>query len=214
MPTAADRHIFAVGDIHGCYSKLKQMLARLGWQPGRGDILLFLGDYIDRGPQSYEVVETLTELTDKAPDEVITLLGNHEQMFLDFLGGAAPPQLFANGQGATIQDYCRPNNELPASHLLFYRRLLLSYETDDYIFVHAGLRPGVGLAEQTTDDLLWIRDDFLNSDHDFGKTVVFGHTPLKDPLVAPGRLGLDTGAVFGGPLTAAILPETRFVFVD
>ncbi len=208
------RRIYAVGDIHGCYVKLKNMLTRLEWRPGCGDLLLFLGDYIDRGPQSYEVVDMLAELTDKAPREVITLLGNHEKMFLDFIGGHAFPSLFANGLAATVRDYCRSENELPASHLLFYRGLQLYYETEDYIFVHAGLAPGRSLEEQSAQDMLWIRETFLDSDYDFGKTVVFGHTPFKDPLVAPGRLGLDTGAVYGGPLTAAILPETRFVFVD
>jgi len=208
------QRIFAVGDIHGCYAKFNQMMGRLDWSPQNGDLLLFLGDYIDRGPQSFEVVESLIELKDKWPAQVITLLGNHEQMFLDFVGGLAIPDLFANGLAATVRDYCRPDHELSAAHLTFMRGLLHYYESDDYIFVHAGLAPGVSLAEQSLQDLLWIREPFLNSDYDFGKTVVFGHTPFKKPHQAPGRLGLDTGAVFGGPLSAVLLPEMRFVFSD
>lgn len=209
-----DRRFFVVGDIHGTYTKLKDMLAKLDWRPGSGDKLIFLGDYIDRGPKSYEVVETVAELTDRYQHEVIALKGNHESMFLDFITGQCEPQLFANGLAATVRDYARPENEFSASHLRFYRNLPLSYETDHYIFVHAGLAPGLPLKDQSPHDLLWVRDEFLLSDYDFGKTIVFGHTPFKEPFVAPGRIGLDTGAVFGGPLTAVVLPEMRFVFVE
>lgn len=208
------RRIFAVGDIHGCSQKLKTMMSRLEWSPGGGDLLVFLGDYIDRGPRSYEAVEMLIELQDKAPDEVITLMGNHERMFLDFITGLTLPSLFANGMAATVLDYCRGGNEMSEAHMRFYQNLRLHYETEDYIFVHAGLMPGKLLAEQDPMDLLWIREPFLNSDYDFGKTVVFGHTPFINPLIAPGRLGLDTGAVYGGPLTAVTLPEVRFTYAD
>ncbi|MDR1044804.1 MAG: serine/threonine protein phosphatase [Candidatus Adiutrix sp.] len=209
-----DQRIFVVGDIHGCYDKLKKMLRRLDWRLGRGELLIFLGDYIDRGPDSYEVVESILELQAQAPDEVITLMGNHERMFLELISGQGRPQLLANGLPATIRNYGRPARELSAAHLAFYRGLKLYYESLNYIFVHAGLRPGLGLAEQNPHDLLWIRDDFLLSDYNFGKIVVFGHTPFQKPLIAPGRLGLDTGAVYGGPLTAAVLPETRIISVD
>jgi len=208
-----DRRFFVVGDIHGSYEKLKAILANLDWSPQSGDQLIFLGDYIDRGPQSYEVVDTVAELADRHP-EVIALKGNHESMFLDFITGQCDPQLFANGLAATIRDYCRPENELSAAHLHFYRNLPLSHETEDYIFVHAGLVPGIPLARQSPHDLLWVRDEFLLSDYDFGKTIVFGHTPFKEPFIAPGRIGLDTGAVFGGPLTAVVLPEMRFIYAE
>ena len=209
-----NRRIFAVGDIHGCHDKLTGLLAKMDWQPDSGDLLLFLGDYIDRGPHSYAVVETLLELIDQDPTNVITLMGNHEKMFLDFLAGEELPHLFSNGMAATVSDYCRADRELSADHLMFYRNLRLFYETEDYIFVHAGLMPGKALEEQSLADLLWIRDPFLDSGYDFGKTVVFGHTPFKQPLVAPGRLGLDTGAVYGGQLTCCVLPEMRFIAVD
>ena len=209
-----DQRIFVIGDIHGCYEKLKKMLSRLDWRPGRGDLLLFLGDYIDRGPDSYEVVETILDLQSQAPEEVIALMGNHEQMFLELISGQSHPQLLANGLSATVRGYAQDNRELSAAHLAFYRNLKLYYESRDYIFVHAGLRPGRSLTEQTPHDLLWIRDDFLLSDYNFGKIVVFGHTPFQKPLIAPGRLGLDTGAVYGGPLTAAVLPATQIISVD
>lgn len=201
-----------MGDVHGCYSKLKKMLGRLDWSPASGDLLIFLGDYIDRGPQSYEVVETLAALAESP--NVVCLMGNHEQMFLDFISGRTVPSLYANGIAATVRDYAAADHEMNAAHLNFLRGLALSYETEQHIFVHAGLLPGRSLAGQDSQDLLWIREKFLHSDYDFGKTVVFGHTPLKEPLVAPGRLGLDTGAVYGGPLTAVLLPEERFIHVD
>ncbi len=208
-----ERRFFVVGDIHGSYEKLKAILAHLDWSPGGGDQLIFLGDYIDRGPQSYEVVQTVAELADRHP-EVIALKGNHESMFLDFITGQGETQLFANGLSATVRDYCRSGRGLSADHLRFYRGLRLCHETEDYIFVHAGLVPGLPLDRQSPHDLLWVRDEFLLSDYDFGKTVVFGHTPFKEPFIAPGRLGLDTGAVFGGPLTAVVLPEMRFIYAE
>ncbi|UQZ89326.1 serine/threonine protein phosphatase [Deltaproteobacteria bacterium Smac51] len=206
------QRIIAVGDIHGCYSKLKKMLGRLQWSPDSGDLLIFLGDYIDRGPQSYDVVETLIELS--ASPRVICLMGNHERMFLDFISGQTLPSLYANGIAATVRDYCSGDHEMSETHLTFLRNLKLYHETEHHIFVHAGLAPGRPLAEQTPHDMLWIREKFLQSDHDFGKTIVFGHTPFREPVVSPGRIGLDTGAVYGGSLTAVILPEERFIYVD
>jgi serine/threonine protein phosphatase 1 len=201
-----------VGDIHGCHSKLKTMLSRLEWSPGSGDLLIFLGDYIDRGPQSYEVVETLASLAEHP--NVICLMGNHEQMFLDFISGRSVPSLYANGIAATVRAYSSEGRGMNAAHLDFLRSLALFHETEGYIFTHAGLLPGYPAAEQNVQDLLWIREKFLQSDYNFGKTVVFGHTPFKEPFVAPGRLGLDTGAVYGGPLTAVLLPDESFVYVD
>lgn len=209
-----DRRIFVVGDIHGCHDKLRALLARIDWKPHSGDLLLFLGDYIDRGPNSYFVVETLLELIDAAPNSVISLMGNHEKMFLDFLNGVGRPDLFTNGLASTVLDYCRAGQKLSAGHLMFYRNLRLFYESENYIFVHAGLRPGKTLEEQAASDLLWIREPFFESEYDFGKTVVFGHTPFKEAFIAPGRLGLDTGAVYGGSLTCCVLPEMSFIAVD
>ena len=208
-----DRRYFVVGDIHGCYQKLRRLLERLDWAPGGDDLLIFLGDYIDRGPQSYEVVDTLVDLAGRAPN-VVTLMGNHEDMFLQFISGQISPPLHDNGFSATIRNYTLPDRNLSLEHLRFLHGLLPCFETDQYIFVHAGLRPDLPLASQNLLDMLWIRDEFLKSDYDFGRLVVFGHTPFKQPFMAPGRLGLDTGAVFGGPLTCVVLPELRFITAD
>ena len=99
--------------------------------------------------------------------------------------------------------------EVPKDHMEFFTTLLPSYETEDYIFVHAGLRPGMPLAEQAKEDLLWIRYEFIRSSYNFGKTIVFGHTPLLEPLIERNKIGIDTGTVYGGPLTCVELPSQR-----
>jgi serine/threonine protein phosphatase 1 len=191
---------FAVGDVHGCRLKLDRLLAKIDWRPENGELLIFLGDYIDRGPDSFGVVETVIGLKNSHPNEVILLKGNHEQMFINFITGQDEILLASNGVAFTVRSY-NANYPFPPAHFQFYQDLILYYETNDHIFVHAGLRPGIPLKLQSEIDCLWIREEFLTSDYDFGKTVVFGHTPLREPLICPGRAGLDTGAVFGGPLT-------------
>ncbi|MDR2611281.1 MAG: serine/threonine protein phosphatase [Deltaproteobacteria bacterium] len=205
-----DRRIFAVGDIHGCREKLERLLDKLDWRPENREELVFLGDYIDRGPESFEVVEIVRELKDKWPREVTALKGNHEQMFLDFLTGQDGISLVHNGTRHTIVSYDR-HSPFPVSHFRFYLNLELYHETESHIFVHAGLRPGVPLIRQTEEDCLWIRQEFLESEYDFGKTVVFGHTPFREPFILPGRAGLDTGAVFGGPLTCMEILSGRLI---
>ncbi|MDR1576783.1 MAG: serine/threonine protein phosphatase [Deltaproteobacteria bacterium] len=192
--------IFAVGDIHGCRLKLDRLLAKIDWRPENQEKLIFLGDYIDRGPDSFGVVETVLGLQSLHPQEIIFLKGNHEQMFTNFITGREELTLTSNGVAWTMKSYLE-NNPFPLAHFQFYQDLLLYYETAHHIFAHAGLRPRVPLERQREIDLLWIREEFLESDYDFGKTVVFGHTPFRQPFICPGRAGLDTGAVFGGPLT-------------
>ena len=139
-------------------------------------------------------------------------------MFLDFLEGAPAGMFLFNGGLATLEDYWgddhvdRDNLVLPADHRQFYQGLLLYYETPEYIFVHGGLKPGVALADQVEDDLLWIRGEFITSQEDFGRRVIFGHTPFKQPLLMPNKIGIDTGAVYGNFLTALKLPEEEFFF--
>jgi serine/threonine protein phosphatase 1 len=111
-----------------------------------------------------------------------------------------------------MQSYDR-NSPFPSAHFMFYLNLELYYETNDFIFIHAGLKPGVPLELQTEEDLLWIRHEFLASNYDFGKTIVFGHTPFEEPYITPGRIGLDTGAVYGGPLTCMELTSRRLISV-
>jgi serine/threonine protein phosphatase 1 len=207
-----EHRIFAVGDIHGCRTKLDRLMEVIDWRPDKREELVFLGDYIDRGPDSFGVVETVLELKARYRDRVTLLMGNHEHMFINFITGRDSLSLTSNGVAYTMRSYDRAA-DFPVAHLDFYQNLRLYYETDDHIFVHAGLRPGRSLGEQTVEDCLWIRDDFLESAYDFGKTVVFGHTPFKEPLIFPGRAGLDTGAVFGGRLTCLEVLEGRLISV-
>ena len=208
--------IFAIGDIHGCLSKLERIISRTGIN-SEEDTLVFIGDYIDRGADSRGVVDFVLDLKRKIRT-IICLKGNHEQMFLDYVCLNKNEDLYlSNGGDTTIASYgyrnVRRDRELnvPDSHMEFFNSLLPYYETDDYIFVHAGLRENVLLKDQNIQDMLWIRHDFIMSSYDFGKTVVFGHTPMSHskPLFLPGRIGIDTGAVYGGFLTCIELPSRK-----
>lgn len=205
--------ILAIGDIHGCLDKLIELLNRMG--PGRTDTIVFLGDYIDRGPDSRGVVEVILGLRQSVP-KTICLRGNHEDMFLTvYTEGEGELAFLCNGGGATLASYDITIREalqgrgIPEGHVSFFSSLPLYYETGEYLFVHAGLRPGLSLADQSPEDLLWIREEFICSDWDFGRTVVFGHTPRREPLVTSRRIGIDTGAVYGGFLTGVELPSCR-----
>jgi len=165
------------------------------------------------------VVDYIIRLKNLAPPgQIICLKGNHEAMLLDFLEGGPAEMFIFNGGLATVEDYWRDDwvdrqgLALPPDHAQFYQDLQLYYETPDYIFVHGGLKPGVPLAEQVEDDLLWIRGEFITSQEDFGRRVIFGHTPFKQPLLMPNKIGIDTGAVYGNFLTALKLPEEEFFF--
>jgi serine/threonine protein phosphatase 1 len=207
--------ILAIGDIHGCNHQLENLLEKIAFEP-RADTLVLVGDYIDRGPDSRGVIDTLLELKESCPG-MVCLKGNHEEMLLNYyLDGRGEQQFFINGGLITLDSYglnpadARAGRGLPESHLDFLRSLRLFHETEDYLFVHAGLRPGIPLAEQSPSDLLWIRYEFIDSAANFGRTVVFGHTPLHGPLSEPNKIGIDTGAVYGGHLTCVELPSRKF----
>jgi serine/threonine protein phosphatase 1 len=209
-------NIYAIGDIHGCLDKLKALLSKIDADPAR-DELVFLGDYIDRGPSSYEVVDYLIQLKKRMPNTVF-LKGNHEEMFTQYLSGIDRHLFVMNGGQATLESYMKnkahaDGSLIPSDHLRFFSSLRLYYQTDDYIFVHAGMREDVPLELQRSEDLLWIRDTFISSDYDFGKPVIFGHTPFNNPLVQPNKIGVDTGAVYGNRLTCIKLPEAVFLHV-
>ncbi len=213
------RKIFAVGDIHGMAGNLEKLLSRIPVDFER-DLLVFLGDYIDRGPYSREVIELLLDISRKT-DNVVFLKGNHEQMLMDFLNGADPVIYFWNGGRSTIESYGfeelpggRYNVFIPEGHINFFSHLPVYLETENYIFVHAGLRPGVPLHNQTEEDLLWIRHEFIYSNEDFGKKVIFGHTPFYSPFVMDNKIGIDTGAVYGRYLTCVQLPDEEFIFEE
>jgi serine/threonine protein phosphatase 1 len=207
------KKIYAIGDIHGCYDRLKALMEKIPIDCSR-DALVFIGDYIDRGPHSVEVVDYLIQLKNRFP-EVIFLKGNHEDMLDKYINGADRFTYLLNGGQQTLDSYLTkpvPSESfpIPPDHMEFFKSLRLFYETEEFIFVHAGLRPRVPLESQNTEDLLWIRDKFVSSKYDFGKRVIFGHTPLKKPLVEPNKIGIDTGAVYGNALSCVQLPDLVF----
>lgn len=199
---------FAVGDIHGCYDKLAKLLEIIPYQDD--DVIVFLGDYIDRGSESRKVVEYLIDFRQsREVDKTIFLSGNHEKMLLDYLSGRNRELFLLNGGEATINQYLKNGIiEIPDKHLNFFETLKNIYISENYIFVHAGLMPGVAIENQREEDLLWIRGDFIFSEFDFKKKVIFGHTPMKShqPFFDKYKIGIDTGAVYGGFLTAIELP--------
>lgn len=208
---------FVVGDIHGCLDMLKRLLDAIPWRPGQ-DRLVFVGDYIDRGPRSKAVVDCILGLLRMDP-QVSCLLGNHEAMLLDYLSGNHQDLYLANRGLTTLKSYLaeKPAGEgplVPPDHMSFYRSLKPFMELGAYYVVHAGFRPGIEIERQSLEDMTWIREPFISSDYGFGKKVIFGHTPLSRPLVTDNKIGIDTGAVFGNRLTCIELPEERFYFVE
>jgi serine/threonine protein phosphatase 1 len=205
--------IFVIGDIHGCFGQLCALMDKIPINFSQ-DQLIFIGDYIDRGSGSIEVVDYLIDLKKQLPGTIF-LKGNHEDMLVNYLDGSDRYTYLLNGGQRTLDAYLNyPNNPggypVPSAHLEFFNSLHFYYQTDDYIFVHAGLRKKVPLESQKKMDLLWIRDEFIYSDFDFGKRVIFGHTPFKEPLVQTNKIGIDTGAVYGNRLTCVQLPEIDF----
>jgi serine/threonine protein phosphatase 1 len=207
------KKIFAIGDIHGCADKLYALMKKIPVDYTK-DTLLFIGDYVDRGPNSFEVVDYLVDLKKRYPD-IVFLKGNHEDMLQKYLEGTDRFTYLFNGGQHTLDSYLKlPHKSefspIPSDHLEFYKSLVLAYQTEDYIFVHAGLRKNVPLEKQDPEDLLWIREDFIYSKFNFSKRVIFGHTPFSEPLVLPNKIGIDTGAVYGNLLTCVQLPELIF----
>jgi serine/threonine protein phosphatase 1 len=196
---------------------LKRLMDVLSWEPDV-DHLIFLGDYIDRGKDSRGVVDYILDLK-RASRLVRCLRGNHEDIFLDFLRRRDIQTFLVNGGFETLESY-RINhqdcgeNSIPQEHRAFFESLESWVELDEYYVVHAGFRPKVPLEEQTAEDIVWIRDPFIYSDYNFGKKVVFGHTPFMEPLVMANKIGLDTGAVYGNKLTCLELPLMKFHCVD
>ncbi len=210
------RNYFAIGDIHGCYEKLRIMIDKIDIDFNR-DTLVCLGDYIDRGPNSFEVVDYLIQLKKKYRN-IVLLKGNHEEMLERYLDGSDKLVYLANGGRQTVDSYLRKRTSddqglIPPEHIDFFKKLYHFYQTEDYIFVHAGVREKVPIEKQGPEDLLWIRQKFIRSDYDFGKKIIFGHTPLAEPLVQPNKIGVDTGAVYGNKLTCVKLPDVIFYSV-
>ncbi len=209
---SADR-VFVFGDLHGCPDEPELLLGFLTKEEGLadGDAVVFLGDYIDRGPGSKNVIELLIDFRTKHP-QTFFIKGNHEDMLLDFLGfGGRMGQAFLyNGGLETVQSYgisvFAPPEEMvhsiPEAHVQFFSELLSILTIGEFICVHAGLNPLRDLSHQNNGDVFWIRDEFIASVHSFERLVVFGHTPYRDVLVhAPYKVGIDTGLVFGNKLS-------------
>jgi serine/threonine protein phosphatase 1 len=250
----AGTRIYAIGDIHGRLDVLGRLLELIeqddiGRGPARG-IIIFLGDYVDRGPDSKGVVDWLINLqrrrdllsrdgSEHAPlrFDLLFLKGNHEKLLLSFLdnpasgrswlqiGGDATlvsygleddvvEEALRQGQPGLIKASAMFRTLLPDDHLEFYEKLELFYRTGDYFFVHAGVKPGAGLDRQREEDMLWIRDKFLNWPDDFGAVVVHGHTPVLKPENLHNRIGIDTYAFLTGKLTAVGLEGSQRWFLS
>lgn len=222
-----DLRIYAIGDIHGRADLLTEILdgidADQRRRPEVGETrLIFLGDYVDRGPASRQVIEILE--TGIPPGcRAVCLKGNHEDMLLKALISPAGQEIWlANGGEATLRSYGIHSHSSPASEVLdafgahrrFFDGLALTHEAGDYLFVHAGVRPGVALGAQRPNDLMWIRQDFLGHDGDLGRIVVHGHTPTSVPDVRSNRIGIDTGAWMTGALTALRLEGEERAFIS
>jgi len=203
---------YAVGDIHGSLHKLRSLVARCEEHAnGRPAMFVFLGDYIDRGPDSAGVIRFVIELQSRAQSRVIALKGNHEAIALGVVAGEQPEYYWLEqGGDATLRSYgARTAGEPPETHLRWLRSLPSSYDDGRRFFVHAGIDPDKPLSAQREHDLVWIREPFLSDRRDHGRLIVHGHTPLprRAPDSRANRLNIDTGAVFGGPLTAAIFAD-------
>ena len=224
--------IVAFGDVHGCLDKLDPLLERIEERaaafPEKRHLVVSIGDLIDRGPDSAGVVERLIRGVPGC--RTVVLRGNHEAMMLDFIrGGPDSENWLRNGGLDTIKSYGVDLEQIladrsglpglrraflqniPAHHLTFVRETPLRFECGDYFFVHAGVNPRRSLDRQHEDDLLWIRDEFLEWEQPFAKKIVHGHTPVEVPTFRHNRINLDTGACFGGPLTAVLIEGTEVV---
>ncbi|MHB8772813.1 MAG: metallophosphoesterase family protein [Syntrophales bacterium] len=208
--------ILAIGDVHGCNRRLRQLLDRIEIDP-HADRIVFVGDYLDRGEDVRGTVDTLLDLQATHPGTIF-LRGNHESLFLNYYREGRDEELFLVNSGmSTLASYglsraeARSGRGFPEEHLRFLAGLPLLHETPEYFFVHAGVRPGIPLARQRPEDLLWIRTEFIESAEEFGRVVVFGHTPLPVPLIETNKIGIDTGAVYGGRLTCIELPSQRIL---
>ena len=224
--------VYAVGDIHGRHDLLCDLQRRIArdaaGRDARRRVVVYLGDYVDRGPDSRAVIETLA--TAPLPGfESVHLRGNHETLLLDFLDDVAvAPLWFLNGGDCTLESYGVPVGRgdslddlqaafraaLPPAHKAFLDGLALNHVEGGYAFVHAGIRPGVPLAAQAEEDLIWIRDEFLDATADHGHVVVHGHSIALQPDVRSNRIGIDTGAFMSGTLTALVLDGAAHDFLQ
>jgi len=219
--------VYAIGDVHGCAARLAalhgQVAADLARRPVAQPLLVHLGDYVDRGADSAGVLALLRRQGTVPGVRMVNLVGNHEQMMLAALDPMAEEEVVGfwldNGGDATLESYGADPRDprswaaVPEEDLALLRGMAGSFALGGYLFAHAGVRPGVPLDRQDPMDLAWIREPFLSWRGGLGAVVVHGHTPAMGPEVLAHRIGLDTGAVFGGPLTCAVLEGERLGFL-
>src|ERR1700730_3840441 len=229
----AGTRIYAIGDVHGRADLLEQTFSEIDRHrkayPIANTIEIMVGDYIDRGPHSGDVIELLSSRHVRG--RRICLMGNHETYLLEFLkdptslaewqryGGLET--LMSYGLAPSLNPYPEDQNQLaaplaerwPAHHNECWMALPLCFDCGDYFFVHAGVRPGIALSDQRAEDLLLIRDDFLLHKGTFGKVVVHGHTPVSEPEICNNRINIDTGAFATGNLTCAVFENDEILFL-
>lgn len=211
---------WAIGDVHGELFKLKSLIGRLFLQ--EDDVLVFLGDYIDRGKYSFEVIEYLIELSDQF--NCVFLKGNHELMFIDYLSGLYEEMFIHNGGFKTVLSYEKhgydiakhndyTERHMPKHHMEFLLNLKPYYEVEDFIFVHAGIFPYTNMENMPNEILYWDRSFIYTARNYKGKTVVCGHTPAPDVTNYKNAICIDTGACFDsmGNLTCVKLPAREFI---
>lgn len=228
---AGKRPLYAIGDVHGCYDLLRALLNAIAGDaadrhPGVRPLLILCGDYVDRGPDSAKVLAALSWLVRSSAVDVRLLMGNHEAMLLRFLEHPAEHRAWLSfdgtptlrSYGVDVPDNCddatltalrdRLLDQMPSSHHALLHRLEPMVEVGDYAFVHAGVMPGVPLRSQHRDDLLWIREPFLDHPRPSSSVIVHGHTWIDDrPTLLPHRIGIDTGAYETGVLTAVRIAD-------
>jgi serine/threonine protein phosphatase 1 len=226
-----DTRIYAVGDVHGRADLLSEIIGRIDEDVRRRPIAhtveVYLGDYIDRGPDSRTVIDLLAVRLVK--NHAVCLRGNHEAVMEGFfedpeilhywrqLGGM---QTLAS-YGIGLRDRTQPARDLhrnflavfPRAHELFMQCLRYQFSCGDFLFVHAGIRPGIPVGQQNSDDLIWIRDEFLDSAQDHGHFVVHGHTPVPHPDIRHNRINIDTGAWKTGVLTCIVIEGSTMLFL-
>ncbi len=212
--------VYAIGDVHGSLDKLVALhyaiSADLAAHPVHDSVLVHVGDYVDRGPDTAGVIWLLMGSVAPQVTRRVDLMGNHEVMMADAIEHLTDRHIgtwLGNGGEATLESYGVPPDAapsewaglLPIEHRQWIRQRDVAFIAGNYLFVHAGIRPGVPLDRQTSDDLLWIREPFLSSTEERELVVVHGHTPTENPEVFDNRIGIDTGAAMGGYLTCVVL---------
>ncbi len=227
MSKTENKRIYAIGDIHGCLDDLVEMQARIAndlrTRPHPDPVTIYVGDFVDRGPDSKGVIANL--MAEQQSDQnTVFLKGNHDTFIFDFLDdpfGLSTPVLHwldsALGGAATLRSYgfdaaredihALVKHHFPKDHLDFLNQLELWHGIGDYVFVHAGIRPGIPMNKQETRDLIWIREPFLSHKGDHGFIVVHGHSPVRDVENHGNRIAIDTGAVFGRDLSCLVLED-------